>query len=527
MAKRESHALEISLIVFVILTAVSLMVALGAWVKLNRVVKDNDTMKQERDKANTDLRSVESESQTLRTMLGFDPQETIAKIEESFTKDKTLYAAGLDEPQQNYRGIQTHLYGLSTQRAQEILKAEENARNLQQQLERARADEATATEKLRQAADAARQELESVRAQLTDQQRKDDEQKQSVLKQLADKSATLDKMKTETEAKVADLQNQLTQTRRQLDRLKKEMDSVNQETFDVPDGRVTWVDQRSRTAWINLGREDGLRRNLTFDVYARDENNLNTAVKKGRIEVTNVRNGHTAEAKIVDDSNSNPIMADDLIASQLWNPGTSLHFALAGRMDINRDGRDDRAQVRSLLQRLGNVIDAEDSPDGSVKGEVTIHTRYLVVGERPTDTADAKQLKAFSQLMDAAARNNVEQISVDKLVDAMGLGSRVRGAGATAWAQEPNQPSTAPRSGSSGGSSAASADPDAAAATEPADDAATTPAREPAADDSGFGDEEPAADEPGASDADDPFADPADAGENSTSRRSAVRRERW
>jgi hypothetical protein len=232
----------------------------------------------------------------------------------------------------------------------------------------------------------------------------------------------------------------------------------------------------------------------------------------------------------VEDSNTNPIMADDLIASRLWNPGTSLHYALVGRMDINGDGRDDRAQVRSLLQQFGGVIDAEDNPNGSVTGDVNIHTRYLVVGERPTESADARQLKAFSQLIDAATRNNVEQISIDKLVDAMGLGSRVRGAGATAWAQSNTPPAS--RTGT-GGSGATAPGPDggppappipgggAAATEEPAGDLDFREPAEESADDLPL-DEEPAGD----FDAEDPFADPS-AAAGSTSRRTTVRRERW
>ena len=43
---------------------------------------------------------------------------------------------------------------------------------------------------------------------------------------------------------------------------------------EVADGKVTWVNQRSRTVWINLGSDDGLRRQTSFSVFSSDDGRI-------------------------------------------------------------------------------------------------------------------------------------------------------------------------------------------------------------------------------------------------------------
>jgi hypothetical protein len=313
------------------------------------------------------------------------------------------------------------------------------------------------------------------------------------------------------------MNDQLTRVKFQYENVKRLLDECSSETDTVADGQITWVDQRTRTVWVNLGLDDGLRRNLTFSVYQRDENNLATAKKKGRIEITNVRNGHTSEARILEDSNTNPIQSEDLIASPVWSPGGSLRYALVGRMDINEDGRDDRELVKNLIQQFGGAIDAEDTPDGTVRGDITIHTRYLVMGERPTENTDAKLLKGYSTLVEQASRYNVEQMSVFKLVDEMGLGSRVRNAGGAGRRRPVTTPpaaSPAPVQDDLAAPLLDSQDSEAAPADDLLDDAEPPVDEEPASDD-----EEPASDDV---DVEDVFGELG-----STSQRPLSRRERW
>ena len=67
-------------------------------------------------------------------------------------------------------------------------------------------------------------------------------------------------------------------------------------------GRVIHVENRTRTAWINLGHLDNLHAHATFSVYSNDHRGIGTGVEdiKAKIEVTRVLGPHIAEVRIIE-----------------------------------------------------------------------------------------------------------------------------------------------------------------------------------------------------------------------------------
>jgi hypothetical protein len=175
----------------------------------------------------------------------------------------------------------------------------------------------------------------------------------------------------------------------------------------------------------------------------------------------------------LDDKASNPIIAGDVIFTPAWSPGQRVHFALAMKMDINKDGIDDYEMVKNIIQMNGGVIDAEVRPDGTRVGNLTVGTRYVVEGERPSELTSGELNKAYVAFEGERQRLNVEQISVDKLLSLMGwraesrtveLGGARAGGGFRTRAPGKTQPAT---SAAAAGESAAPAAPPVPAATDP------------------------------------------------------------
>src|SRR5262249_17780677 len=140
------------------------------------------------------------------------------------------------------------------------------------------------------------------------------------------------------------------------------------------------VNQRNGTVWINLGRNDALRRQVSFTVHTPDSKPGGTEGKKGSIEVTQILGDHLAEAKITGDSLTNPILPGDKIYTPLWDPNRPERFAIAGKIDINGDGQDDREQLKSLIALSGGAVDAELDAEGKMIGAISADTRYLIAG---------------------------------------------------------------------------------------------------------------------------------------------------
>src|SRR6476661_7145609 len=100
-----------------------------------------------------------------------------------------------------------------------------------------------------------------------------------------------------------------------------------------------------------------------------------------RIEVVSLGD-RMSEARILDDTPRNPIITGDVIFTPAWSPGQRVHFALAMKMDINKDGVDDYDTVKRIIEMNGGVIDAELRPDGKRVGDINVNTRYFVQGEK-------------------------------------------------------------------------------------------------------------------------------------------------
>jgi hypothetical protein len=206
-------------------------------------------------------------------------------------------------------------------------------------------------------------------------------------------------------------------------------------SFEVADGRVSSVNQDG-TVWINLGTADSLRRQVTFAVYDADEHDAAKAEKKGAIEVTRLLGDHMAEARVIEDEPTNPILTGDRIYSQVWHRGKKLRFALAGIIDIDGDGQNDMQLARELIELNGGVVDAYVNDQGEAVGEITANTRYLVLGDYPEAATQVALQEPWEKMHQEARAVGVETITLTEFLGQMGYRPQDRsvrlGSGASA-----------------------------------------------------------------------------------------------
>jgi hypothetical protein len=253
-------------------------------------------------------------------------------------------------------------------------------------------------------------------------------------KLLAEQTGLATKTKAEVEKANKDRETSIAEARQlknansvlkdKVDELQKK-DQIDQ--FAKPDGKIVWVNQQQRLAWIDLGRADGLERQMSFAVYAQGTTSIASSKSKARIEVIQLTSDHMAEARIVEDKIADLIQPGDVVFTPSWSPGERTHFALSGKMDINGDRIDDYDLVRSVITVNGGEIDAELKPNGARSGPgMSVNTRYFVMGEPPdVDSATdanllANALKAFSDMDAERERHGVQKISPKELLAMMG-----------------------------------------------------------------------------------------------------------
>src|SRR5262249_10720873 len=105
---------------------------------------------------------------------------------------------------------------------------------------------------------------------------------------------------------------------------------------------------------------------------------------KGTIELTKVGDRFSV-ARIVSTKNPiDPIRTGDIVYSAAWSPNNPTRFALIGKIDVNRDGRDDREELKRMIQEAGGVIDFDLPPPwvGKETGKITPQIDWYVTDER-------------------------------------------------------------------------------------------------------------------------------------------------
>jgi hypothetical protein len=445
MAAREHQGLQISLIIFVILTVVLSVATFMFARKLAEERDRNKTLAEEKTSAEKKASDADALMKEALPLIGAAENDTPEKVKQDFDKFKANYlplssvtapaAKAAEAEAKPEKPVEVMSYpSLVEQLVKGIVFRDGVTADLMSQ-----------KDKLKKDYDDAIVKHESVKKAAEDAQKKAQDEREKVQKDTAEQIAAANKAKEEVSTQLSkkgeeftaaetQAKAQLTKTQSQLARadsdrkvLAEKVARSQQQQHEVPDGAVTWVSAGERVVYINLGQADFLRPQVSFAVYPSEVTDVVTSKSKAKIEVTRVLGPHEAECRIVEDSVTDPILPQDRIYSPVWHPGRRIHFAITGRTDIDGDGDSDREKVRDLIRINGGVIDAEVTDDGKLVGALSsANTRYIIIGERPTDTKDAKIVDKHVQLMQQAKELGIAEMNLQQFLDMMGFKSDER-----------------------------------------------------------------------------------------------------
>jgi hypothetical protein len=419
---RESQGLQIALIIFVMLTvvlAVTTFLYHSRYTEALKAAKDSEERaNQEHSKAATK----ETECGDLKRVIGM-ADKTAADIQEQYAKDMKSFGANFPEDARFYSPLLARLWEAADDKSNDVKKLGAKLQELEGKFavrEAAKDDEMVqirgAFKKLKEEYDAAVNGF-----------KKDDANR---LAAETEALANLLKSQKTATAKIGDVEAKANEERKintnlvQINKqLGERIDKLTPRSMDRPCGKVDYVNQRAHTVWINRGRADGLPMQITFGVFSGDAADLGKAVKKGSIEVTRILGDNSAEARIIEDKDNDPIVPGDLIFTQLWSPGEKLHFALAGSMDLEGDGQNAVSAVCNLINMNGGMVDCWMDEKGKRIGDPSPHTNYLVIGDEPKGQGDA--VRVFGDIVTAAERAGARKIKLVDLKQMMGYKKQV------------------------------------------------------------------------------------------------------
>jgi len=455
---RENQGLQIALIILFMLTiilGVTTYVFCRQYIEADTSARKLDGQLKEKDTAN---QSIQDENNKLKKMIlgvAGAEEKKLEEVTTQFNDDREKLAAGFDEQDKFYRPMLLRLHDMLNKKNGELTDSKDALQMLRDEYDKWKQEMAGQVKKHDDARLAAEDKLKTAVAAYDAARAQIDAGKQKIEKDWEAARDETDKRLKALEAE-RDQKNDLAkalETRNEQQR--KELDKETKPSTDVPDGKISWVDQRSGTVWIDLGRADALRRQTTFSVYPMDVTNLAKATKKAGIEVTRIRGEHLAEARIVEDMVSDPIMIGDKIYTPVWNPGEQVTFALVGLMDMDGDGTSDLSTVKQLIELSGGRVDYWKDEKGKEEGKMTIYTRYLVVDSEALDVAEGKgsneakqkagavQAAGQTSVVEEARKLGLKTITLAALLQQMGWKSQTR---VVVYGREANPRDFRPRS---------------------------------------------------------------------------------
>jgi hypothetical protein len=209
--------------------------------------------------------------------------------------------------------------------------------------------------------------------------------------------AKVDEYQTELANQVTEIANLQTKLRQQEEDYSKRLALAQQTireireqlerkegTLDRPDGHVTFVDHRRGEVRTDLTYSMGFRPQLTMTVFDSQSPGTPTDRPKGTIELVQVGENDSV-ARIVKTNNPvEPIRPGDIVYSPLIDRNQAMKIALVGKIDINRDGRDDRADLRRMIEGAGGqiVFDLPPPDVGRKTGDLAGRIDWYVDDER-------------------------------------------------------------------------------------------------------------------------------------------------
>ncbi len=437
MASRGFRAEQWALIIFVVLTVGLTVTTYLSFRRAEEQIKLAESARAEAAQATQMFNTADFQNQIHRHVLGYDTkaQDQLNSMLQSlsgddraamettlsnFEEEMKLYGVGFTGETLNYRTLPAHLVGIVNTRNKQLADADQRQRELEREREQVREAEAARARRAEEELAKARQDLQDERRKFQEERNRFETQGAKLAEALPRVRTELAKVSTEAEQSRRKMEGELDRAQQVIAFQRERLEGQRETTFETADGRITWVNQRTGTVWIDLGAAHGLERQMTFSVYDRDQTGVTTAPIKGRIEVTRIIDDRSAEARILQDDLANPILVDDIIYSPSFRRGQRTHFALAGLMDITGDGRSDQEKVKSIITLNNGVIDAELTEEGTIVGSLSSTTRYLVRGKPPSDRSNDQIMRHYSELVGEATRLGIETIELRTLLDRMG-----------------------------------------------------------------------------------------------------------
>ncbi|MGZ3431357.1 MAG: coiled-coil domain-containing protein [Isosphaeraceae bacterium] len=253
----------------------------------------------------------------------------------------------------------------------------------------------------------------------------------------------VDQLQNDNEKKTTQIANLETEKRQLKDDSDRKLDLANaiireqrdvldksENVLDKPDGYITFVDLERNEVQVNINRRQGARPQMKMTVFSANSPGVPTEKPKGNIQLIQVGEQYSIAHidKMVNEID--PIRVGDIVYSPAWSPEEPMRFALIGKIDVNRDGKDDCQDLKRMIEEAGGIVDYDLPPPnhGKESGKLSARISWYVTDERMplrevfearTDAGLAAQAqfdKRFGQAIKEARSEGIRPMPLGRLL---------------------------------------------------------------------------------------------------------------
>jgi hypothetical protein len=260
--------------------------------------------------------------------------------------------------------------------------------------------------------------VQALETQTAEARKKWQEQVAQLEQRLSDQAEEAGQQVAEERQLRQQLEDQLAKERERSKGLQQELAAFKPQpdlyaALQRADGRIVRAMPGDDVVYINLGRNDGVSRGMTFAVYPRLEGISADGKGKATIEVVQVFD-KTSECKVTSTTAGQPVIKDDLIANPVFDRSRQYRFVIAGGFDLDFDGKIDDPngeRVATMIRNWGGIV----------TGEVDTSTDFLVAGVPVTRVAQPAQAEPEATEVRQAQAEERRKAFESKLQEARSL----------------------------------------------------------------------------------------------------------
>jgi len=342
---------------------------------------------------------------------------------------------------QSYRSDSSKTYSSSLDRLTELMEnlsllsteLSLNYFDLRQKLESATSVGKAQTDVQTKAAEASRADLDA-------EHKKHEDERNILVVKVTDQQTAIEQKLTENAnlaAKIKQMEGDYAREKDTLTSIIRELrDQVERKEtiLDHPDGYIIYVDYGSNEVQLNINKGMGARPQMVMSIFDAHAPGIPTEKPKGTIEITKVGDTFSIGRIVKTISSIDPIRTGDVVYSAAWSPNNPTRFALIGKIDVNRDGRDDREELKRMIKEGGGVVDFDLPPleVGKESGKLTPRIDWYVTDDRipfhevflqqsaPMMKNEAQLKERMGQVIKEARLDGIRPMPIGRLLSFLG-----------------------------------------------------------------------------------------------------------